>query len=95
MGIGVRLQDLSRIFHVLLDILVDVDINLQALLGIRDRLLDDILLPWTLQDQVDDIANEQSDKSDLRCHAEGTDHKANIEAQCRNKANNDCCYQDW
>ena len=95
MGIGVRLQDLSRIFRVLLNVLVDGDINLQALLGIHHRLLDDVLLPWTLQDQVDDIANEQSDKSDLRCHAEDTDHKANIEAQCRNKADKDCYYQDW
>jgi len=44
---------------------------------------------------MDDIANEQSEQSDLRCHAEDTDHEANIEAQCRNKTDKGCYCQDW
>jgi hypothetical protein len=44
---------------------------------------------------VDDIAKEQSEQSDLGCHTEDADHEADVEAQCWNKANKGCYYQDW
>lgn len=94
-GIVIRLQGLSRVYHVLLNVLVDVSSRLHALLRIHHRLLDDLFLPWTLEDQVNNVADEQSQKSDLRCHAEDTDHETNIEAQCRNKTDKSCCYQNW
>jgi len=92
-GIGIRLQDLSRVYHVLLGVLVDISSRLQALFCVYHSLLDSLILPWTLEYQVDNIANEQSKQGDLRCHAEETDHEANIEAQCRNETNKSCYYQ--
>lgn len=43
---------------------------------------------------MENVANEQSEQGDLGCHAEDTDHEADIEAQCRNKTKKRCNYQN-
>lgn len=90
MGVGIRLQDISRVYHMLRDTLVDVGSRLQTLFCIYHRLLDNIFLPWTLEDQVDDVTKEQSEQSDLRRHAEDADQKSDVEAQCWNKSDKRC-----
>ena len=94
MVVGIRLQDLSRVYRALVDVFVDFSSRQQAFLRIRHRLFSNRFLPWTLEDQVDDVAKEQSEQSDLRCHAEDTDHETDIKTQCWNKTDKRCHYQD-
>lgn len=86
-SVATSLQHISHVYHVHLS-------RLQAFLGIYHRLFGDLFLPWPLEDKMDHVAGEQSKQGDLGCHTEDTDHEADIEAQCRNKTNKRCNYQD-
>jgi len=79
-GVGIRLQGID---HMLLDIPVSVGNRQQALLCICYMLFGLPFLPWTLKNQMEDVADEQSKQGDLWCHAEDADQKPNIETQCR------------
>ena len=81
-GFGIRLHGLFYIRHVLFDVLMVVDIRLGALLRVYHMLFDIPFLPWALEDQMENVADEQSDQGNLRRHAEDADEETDIETQC-------------
>ena len=90
-GVGIRLQGID---HMLLDIPVSVGNRQQALLCICYMLFGFPFLPWALEYQMEDVANEQSKQGHLWCHAEDADHEANVETQSWDKTNNSRYQQD-